>query len=246
MRVTLKVLVAFSAALILGGIILLFGAVQSAAAEEDEPTEAEVWWLMPNGGTPDNVTWPQPLLPGPSVQCGAWAQVDTYPVEKIMALTADLKLDYKEDWGIALHWRYVYGGDCSIPTETEVPSSTSTPSPTTTSTPPTGIPTPTGPSTGNPTTPTVKPTTPDTPSTTPSTATSQPIGSEESSTSNTSTQRVETKPQSGAGSVTNTKNRLADTGSDNGTWVGFGVLILIAGLILLATAIWSRNAGDNK
>lgn len=72
----------------------------------------EVFWAMPNGGTPDNVTWPQTLSGADKLECGVWYQVDTYPLDDVAALTADGRLDLGEDYAVVVSWRFVYGGDC--------------------------------------------------------------------------------------------------------------------------------------
>jgi len=40
------------------------------------PTTKTMQWFLPNGGTPQNVTWPQSIF---TDQCGGWVQVDVYP-----------------------------------------------------------------------------------------------------------------------------------------------------------------------
>lgn len=75
----------------------------------------EVFWAMPNGGTPENVTWPQTLSGADKMQCGVWYQVDTYPVDSVAALTADGILTDGEDHAVVISWRFVYGGDCPAP-----------------------------------------------------------------------------------------------------------------------------------
>lgn len=72
----------------------------------------EVFWAMPNGGTPDNITWPQTLSGADKLKCGVWYQVDTYPLDDAAALTADGRLDLGEDYPVVISWRFVYGGDC--------------------------------------------------------------------------------------------------------------------------------------
>lgn len=77
------------------------------------PQPVEGWWLLPDGGTPDHVTWPQATTPANTVPCGMWAQVDTYPSQTALdKLAADGVLTLGEDYGIAQSWRFVYGGEC--------------------------------------------------------------------------------------------------------------------------------------
>jgi hypothetical protein len=106
------------------------------------PVDATVegWWLMPNGGTDTNVTWPQDATPAGEVPCGVTAQVDTYPNQAALdALAADGKLELGEDYGIAISWRFVYGGDCEVvvtpPSDEPTPTPTPTPTETPTATP---------------------------------------------------------------------------------------------------------------
>ena len=80
-----------------------------------EPETSEVYWAMPNGGTPDAVTWPQTLAAADALTCGVWYQVDTYPTSAIPALTADGILTDGEDHAVVKSWRFVYGGDCPAP-----------------------------------------------------------------------------------------------------------------------------------
>lgn len=80
------------------------------------PTPVEGWWIMPNGGTADNVTWPQTATPAGVVLCGTTAQVDTYPSQEVLdALAADGTLTQGEDYSTVISWRFVYGGDCPPP-----------------------------------------------------------------------------------------------------------------------------------
>lgn len=104
---------------------------------EDTNPNAEVYWAMPNGGTPENVTWDQTFSAAGAVDCGVWYQVDLYPKDKIEQLTADGILTNGEDHGIVISWRYEYAGDCA-PVE---PEPTPTPEPTPEATP-TATPTP--------------------------------------------------------------------------------------------------------
>lgn len=98
--------------------------IETEPAPEPEPT-VEVFWTLPNGGTPENVTWPQPYLADPSaLPCGVWAQVDTYPASIVPGLVADGVLSNGEDHATVISWRFVYGGDCPpvVVPEPEVPT----------------------------------------------------------------------------------------------------------------------------
>jgi len=82
-------------------------------------TTIEVFWAMPNGGTPNNVTWPQTLANGTNLQCGIWYQVDTYLSGEAARFVLDGVLNLGEDYQNdtqrgAISWRFVYGGDCPV------------------------------------------------------------------------------------------------------------------------------------
>ena len=191
----------------------------------DELTE--VWWLLPNGGTDQNVTWPQPLLPGPSVGCGQWAQVDTYHVRDVPKLTADLILTQGEDYnGIAVSWRFVYGGDCA-PVIPDCPSGQEAqptdngyvcgPVDTPCNEKEAGCPGDTPPTPQQPTTPSIIP------------VTGTDSGSQTSTTDTRGTTlNVATTPHT---------ETLAKTGSDDGMKVAFLVLIAIVALIVGTGAV---------
>lgn len=107
------------------GVVIAAAALSAppAAAEPPEETSTtsseggrtvEVWWAMPAGGTPENVTWPQLHLTDPAAaQCGVWYQVDIYKPADAKRFTRDGVLEYGEDHGHAISWRFVYGGDCA-------------------------------------------------------------------------------------------------------------------------------------
>lgn len=90
-------------------------------------------WFLPDGGTPENVTWPQPIF---TSQCGGWIQVDTYPYtteeEKARtdALDDDGVLSYGEDHGYVLSWAFVEAPVCiETPEPTPEPTPVPTPEP---------------------------------------------------------------------------------------------------------------------
>lgn len=71
-------------------------------------------WILPNGGTSSNVTWPQPLFDATSVKCGTTVtvQVDVYPYhtkkdkERTDALDDDGVLKQGEDYGWVKSWSF--------------------------------------------------------------------------------------------------------------------------------------------
>jgi len=74
---------------------------------------------MPNGGTPDNVTYNQTLADASNLECGVWYQADTYLVSEAAKFTADGILTLGEDYQNdsqrgAISWHFVYGGDCVV------------------------------------------------------------------------------------------------------------------------------------
>lgn len=87
-------------------------------AVEEPPVVEEQWktlrWTLPNGGTPDNVTWDQPVFDASAIPCGesVWVQVDTYPYTtdadkaRTDALDDDGILTYGEDHGWAYSWTF--------------------------------------------------------------------------------------------------------------------------------------------
>lgn len=94
-------------------------------AEEEEPTPPvtepvveEQWqtlrWTLPNGGTAENVTWPQPVFDSTLIPCGETVtiQVDVYPYTtdedkaRTDALDDDGILTQGEDYGWAHSWSF--------------------------------------------------------------------------------------------------------------------------------------------
>lgn len=106
------------------GCIVACAVVSSIAlaqpAEAVEPPIVTVLWAMPNGGTAENVTWPQTEIPGgeSAIPCGVTAQVDDYLEDEAARFTADGTLTEFEDYPSetqrgSIDWRFVYGGDCA-------------------------------------------------------------------------------------------------------------------------------------
>lgn len=82
---------------------------------------------MPNGGTPENVTWPQTAANDP--ECGVWYQVDTYLTSERDTFVADGILTIGEDYQTqyqrgAISWRFVFGGECPPPPAAANPAAT--------------------------------------------------------------------------------------------------------------------------
>lgn len=109
----MKKCMALFAALVVSACLVIFA--PSAATADEGPREKTISWIIPNGGTPQNVTWPQPVASEANlalIPCGTsvWLQVDTYPYgtyeqkARTDALAADGILTYGEDhgWGVAL------------------------------------------------------------------------------------------------------------------------------------------------
>lgn len=85
----------------------------------------ELWWALPDGGTPENVTWPQTLVDPSAVPCDTWTQIDTYIPSEAATFAADGVLAEGEDYPSdvqtgAIQWRFeLYGGDC-VPVPTPI------------------------------------------------------------------------------------------------------------------------------
>ena len=106
-------------AVMVGGLVLSSVTPAHATDEPpvvplDPPATVEVFWLMPNGGTAENVTYPQTYLPAgeSSLLPGECAQVDTYLVSEAATFYADGILNLGEDYGNgnqsgAISWRFV-------------------------------------------------------------------------------------------------------------------------------------------
>lgn len=71
-------------------------------------------WTLPDGGTPENVTWPQPVFDPAAIECGTsvWVQVDQYPYttdeerQRTDALDDDGLLLQGEDHGWVVGWAF--------------------------------------------------------------------------------------------------------------------------------------------
>ncbi|WP_439593929.1 hypothetical protein [Microbacterium sp.] len=123
-------------------------AALSIALTIGAPATVDIAWILPNGGTSSNVTWPQPVASDENLAalpCGTTVtlQIDTYPYgtyeEKARtdALAADGFLSAGEDHGWVRSWRYEEYSTPACEPEPE-PTPTPTPEPT-----PSGEPTPT-------------------------------------------------------------------------------------------------------
>jgi len=83
-----------------------------ALASVPSPATGEFFWAMPNGGTPDHVTYDQTYSPQGAVTPGVCYQVDTYLLSEAPKFTADGKLTLGEDYQNdsqrgAISWRFV-------------------------------------------------------------------------------------------------------------------------------------------
>ena len=106
-------------------------AVEAVTCDDEEPpvvtppATKTLKWTLPNGGTPENVTWPQPVFNAESIPCGetVWVQVDVYPYTsesdkaRTDALDDDGVLTQGEDYGWAKSWTFesYSAPDCEIP-----------------------------------------------------------------------------------------------------------------------------------
>ncbi|RHA38691.1 hypothetical protein D1825_13230 [Cellulomonas rhizosphaerae] len=123
------------AATALAGVALV-GLSLPAAAGGDHDGTIRLGWVLPDGGTPARVTWPQPVFTG---QCGVWVQWDLYPYStdaeraRTDALLDDGLLTYGEDHGWAKSWTFEEQPPCVTPTQS--PSPTQSPTPTATAEP---------------------------------------------------------------------------------------------------------------
>lgn len=179
------------------------------------------WWL-PNDGTPDNVTWPQPVYTNQT--CG-WVQRDTYKYGTaqqraiVDALDDDGVLtNAAEDAPVYISHTWVQIGGCPQPTPTPTPTQPGEePSPTTPANP---TPTPTQPSTEPTPTPEPPVTEPALP---PSSASPQPTLDEPSD------EPLKPSVVSTQGPVQDvTRTELARTGTSPLPWA-LGALALIGG-----------------
>lgn len=106
-------------------------AVEEVTCDDEEPPVVvtpetkTIKWVLPNGGTPENVTWPQPVYTGQEVPCGetVWLQVDVYPYTteadkaRTDALDDDGVLTNGEDHGWVKSWTFekLEGEACEVP-----------------------------------------------------------------------------------------------------------------------------------
>ena len=105
-------------------------AVEAVTCDDEEPpvvtpVTKTLKWTLPNGGTPDNVTWPQPVFNAETIPCGetVWVQADVYPYTsesdkaRTDALDDDGVLTQGEDYGWAKSWTFenYSAPDCEVP-----------------------------------------------------------------------------------------------------------------------------------
>lgn len=115
------------AALACAGVL----AVPTVAQATEAPPTTEMGWVLPDGGTADNVTWPQPVYDPNALACEevVTVQWDTYPYgtdeerARTDALDDDGILSYGEDHGWAMEWRFtVETGPACEPEPTPTPT----------------------------------------------------------------------------------------------------------------------------
>lgn len=116
---TMKRILSIVCAVLIGLAAMVLAGAPASATEQHE--DREVYWAMPDGGTPENVTWPQTHAPGGATDCGIWYQVDLYPADAVDGLTADGILTSGEDSAVVISWRFEYGGDCPVIPEQPAP-----------------------------------------------------------------------------------------------------------------------------
>lgn len=109
-------------------------AIEGVTCDDEEPPVVvtpqtkTLKWVLPNGGTPNNVTWPQPVFNSLEVPCGetVWLQVDVYPYTtdadkaRTDALDDDGFLLHGEDHGWVKSWSFeeYSAPECELPTAT--------------------------------------------------------------------------------------------------------------------------------
>lgn len=123
------------AALVITGSAFI--AAPASATEPLVPETKTIKWVLSEGGTADNVTWPQPIFDETEILCGTTVtlQVDTYPYgtdkEKARtdALSADGVLTYGEDHGWVISWVFetYTAPDCVVEPPVETPPATEAP-----------------------------------------------------------------------------------------------------------------------
>lgn len=112
--------IALIGAAILFALTIMFSPTAANATQSGPEDTVEIVWLMPEGGSPSNVTWPQTLAPDGAIPCGRYGQADTYLRSEAERFTADGMLYLGEDYGNdtqrgAISWHFPYGGDCPPP-----------------------------------------------------------------------------------------------------------------------------------
>lgn len=205
------------------------GSTNSPSPELRTVTNA---FLLPNGGTPENVTWPQPLT-DPS-KCGdGWLQVDVWrgTKEQIDRILEDGKLDAGEDSAVIVSWSFVKQTGCMVTPPPTTPPVTTPPVTAPPVTPPvTTPPVVTPPVTVPPTTPPVVTPPATTPPVTPP-ATDTPAPSTNAAV--VVSEKKSPPPAAARG--------LASTGSNPAPLVGAALLLLVSGFLVRAI-VKSRRA----
>jgi hypothetical protein len=97
----------------LGAAFIAACTINPSPANATTPDTVEVFWLMPNAGTPENVTYPQTYSADGATVPGACYQIDTYSTADAALFTADNTLTEGEDYADVngpgtgvLSWRF--------------------------------------------------------------------------------------------------------------------------------------------
>ncbi|WP_051681996.1 hypothetical protein [Cellulomonas sp. HZM] len=252
--------------LLVAVVVYAWGSAPASATED--ATTLELAWVLPDGGTPDRVTWPQAAATDATCSpdgTTVWLQLDTYPYAttadkaRTDALADDGVLTYGEDHGWALSWRFAVAPPCPTteptqeptwtPTATPTETTTSTPTPSPTSPEPSATPTPTsgtGPSPTASTPTSSRPTPPSSPS--PTTA-SPRVTPSTSSTPSTAPSPTPTSaapsatPSAAPPCATTDCGQLAHTGA--GDWIAVAALAaavaVLAGIAIVAAVSRRRR-----
>lgn len=112
---------------------------QPVNASEQPSDTVEVFWSMPDGGTPEHVTYPQSYSPDGAVLPGVCYQIDTYSSADAALFTADNTLFEGEDYAEVngpgtgvISWRFECVPAVEVVAPVPTPTPAATPEPTAT------------------------------------------------------------------------------------------------------------------